>query len=103
MREYFNKQGIKIEKTYYCPHAPEINCECRKPKPGMLLQAIQEHDIDIQHSWFIGDKITDFEAGNAAGVHSLLIDSLYVKDMNIKKFRDLAEAVHYILLRDKNI
>ena len=60
--------GVAITDVYYCPHAPEANCDCRKPAPGMLLRAAEEHQLNLEHSWMIGDKPTDIEAGVRAGV-----------------------------------
>lgn len=73
------KKGGKIEKFYYCPHYKDgkikeyaIDCDCRKPKPGMLLKAMQEYDIDKASSFMIGDKPGDKEAAEAAGVDGYL-------------------------------
>ena len=62
------KEGVKIEKIYFCPHAPEADCLCRKPKPGMLLNAANELNIDLARSIMIGDKDSDVQAGQSAGV-----------------------------------
>ncbi len=62
------EQGIHIEKVYYCPHAPESNCDCRKPSPKMLLDASESFNIDMKRSWMVGDKKSDIEAGKNAGV-----------------------------------
>src|SRR3954451_24685963 len=62
------EQGIEINGTYYCPHSPYEGCSCRKPKPGMVFQAIKEHKIDASQSYLVGDKWTDIEAARAAGV-----------------------------------
>ena len=66
----FEINGLKIEKTYFCPHHPEITgeCSCRKPKPGMILQARDEFNLDLQNSLLVGDSLRDVEAGNTAGV-----------------------------------
>ncbi len=66
----FAKRDITIAKVYYCPHHPDISgtCECRKPKPGMLLQAADEFAIDLHNSIMIGDKERDIEAGINAGL-----------------------------------
>lgn len=66
----FSKRGINIEKIYHCPHHPEFTgeCTCRKPKPGMLKQAESEYDLNLANSVLIGDRISDIEAGNKAGV-----------------------------------
>jgi D-glycero-D-manno-heptose 1,7-bisphosphate phosphatase len=60
--------GGRIDAAYICPHAPRDNCECRKPKPGLLLQAARELHIDLASSVMIGDAVTDLQAGQAAGV-----------------------------------
>ncbi|MCR8679273.1 MULTISPECIES: D-glycero-beta-D-manno-heptose 1,7-bisphosphate 7-phosphatase [Campylobacter] len=71
----FKKRGVSIKKIYYCPHTPDDNCSCRKPKSGMFLQALSEFDIDMKSSIMIGDKKSDIEAANSAGVgRSFLID-----------------------------
>ena len=65
--------GGHLDAIYYCPHRPEVGCACRKPKPGMLLRAAQDHDIDLSKAYFVGDFITDIEAGRSAGVSPLLV------------------------------
>jgi D-glycero-D-manno-heptose 1,7-bisphosphate phosphatase len=70
MVQRFEAEGCPLTAYYYCPHTPDDACECRKPKPGMLLRAAKEWDIDLAASRFIGDKETDMEAGRAAGVGS---------------------------------
>jgi D-glycero-D-manno-heptose 1,7-bisphosphate phosphatase len=70
MIEQFNIRGIIISKVYHCPHHPDIDgrCQCRKPEPGMLLQAVKEFDLDISQCILIGDKESDLEAGRGAGI-----------------------------------
>jgi len=97
MLEEFSKQGIKIEKVYYCPHVPDDNCKCRKPNPFFLLQAQKEYGINLSTSWVIGDKLLDIEMGKEAGCKTLLIDSPYVSHLNILKCKNLYEAVEVIL------
>ena len=60
--------GGKVDAVYVCPHHPNAGCECRKPRPGMLLQAAQDHEIDLARSIMIGDALSDLQAGLAAGV-----------------------------------
>ncbi|MEK6871701.1 MAG: D-glycero-beta-D-manno-heptose 1,7-bisphosphate 7-phosphatase [Nanoarchaeota archaeon] len=103
MLEIFEKNNITIAGVYFCPHAPEENCLCRKPKPGMILEARQTLNIDLKKSWMIGDKMSDIEAGKDAGVQTILITSAYVKNVSEKKYDDLAHAVEYILQTDKSI
>ena len=59
--------GATIDGAYYCPHDTEPSCNCRKPAPGMLLDAARAHRIDLSASWMIGDSETDVEAGRNAG------------------------------------
>ncbi len=68
-----HKAGGRIDVVCMCVHAPEQRCQCRKPKPGMLLRAAQMLDIDLQRSIMIGDALTDVEAGRAAGVGRLAL------------------------------
>lgn len=62
---------VEIDAFYYCPHGPGDGCECRKPKPGMILRAARDHAIDLQSSWVIGDILNDVEAGNRAGCNTI--------------------------------
>ena len=64
---------VPLDAVYYCPHLKSEDCPCRKPKPGMLLQAAQEHGIDLAASVFIGDTPTDAQAAGAAGVAFILV------------------------------
>ncbi len=71
--------GGKIEKFYYCPHLPEgkiaeyaVECDCRKPKPGLILRAFEEYDIDKEAAFLIGDKTRDVESAEAAGIKGYL-------------------------------
>lgn len=66
----FADNGIVISKVYYCPHHPDITgpCTCRKPEPGMILQAVSEFDLDISKCFLAGDKESDLEAGRKAGI-----------------------------------
>ncbi len=73
--------GVHVDSIYHCPHHPDgvveelsIRCECRKPQPGMLLRAACELDLDLEHSWFVGDILDDVEAGNRAHCRTVLVD-----------------------------
>jgi len=70
MLEQFQNEGVTISKVYYCPHHPDVTgpCECRKPNPGMIRQAIKDFDLNITRCVLIGDKDTDLEAGRRAGI-----------------------------------
>jgi D-glycero-D-manno-heptose 1,7-bisphosphate phosphatase len=67
MRIAFQMTGARIDDVYYCSHAAEPPCSCRKPEPGMLLEAARMHDINLLDSWIIGDSRADVEAGRAVG------------------------------------
>lgn len=106
-----NNYGIMLSGFYYCPHHPQgkiaryaIDCDCRKPKPGLLLKAAAELDIDLSASWMIGDILNDIEAGNSAGCKSILVDNGNETEwlMNeirrpIAKVRNIDEAAEYII------
>ena len=62
-----------LDAIYFCPHTPEDNCECRKPKPGMLLRAARELNIDLSRSFMIGDRYLDVRTADAVGVRSVLV------------------------------
>ncbi len=77
---HIERDGVKLDGEYYCFHHPEAkveklkaNCECRKPRPGLLLQAAKEMDVDLSQSWMIGDNITDIKAGKDAGCRTILL------------------------------
>jgi len=82
LRRMFEACGVTLAGAYWCPHHPEgivaryaYRCACRKPAPGMLLQAAREHGIDLSASWFVGDILDDIEAGARAGCRTVLIDN----------------------------
>ena len=69
----FNEHNINILDIFYCPHEPKSNCNCRKPKPGMLLKAKTKYDIDMQNSWMIGDTESDIKAANSCGIKKTIL------------------------------
>ncbi|MEJ2039696.1 MAG: HAD family hydrolase [Desulfosarcinaceae bacterium] len=78
----FKVSKVRISRFYYCPHHPNadlkryrIECECRKPKPGMLIKAAREYKLELSTSYMIGDRPSDIAAGNAAGCCSILVKS----------------------------
>lgn len=75
IQDFLVKNGTSIDRFYYCPHRPDENCDCRKPKPGLFFKAVDELKIDLRSSWMIGNKDTDIEAATAAGCKSLKINS----------------------------
>lgn len=81
LRDELSLFSVRIDGIYYCPHhvegvVPELRraCRCRKPEPGMLLQAAQDLDLDLSASWMVGDILDDVEAGNRAGCRTILVD-----------------------------
>jgi len=97
MIDEFLSQGIKITHVYHCPHHESISgkCECRKPHPGMLLEAKSDYDIDLEHSIIIGDKERDVEAGLNAGLSEtyLFDESLSVKSSKASQIVDKLEQI----------
>lgn len=84
METLLGYEGAYIDGLYYCPHHPhrgfegeivelKIDCECRKPKPGLILRAAEDFNIDLENSWMIGDSDSDVQAGQAAGCKSIKI------------------------------
>lgn len=81
LRRQLDALSVPLDGIYYCPHhvdgtVPELSvaCNCRKPAPGMLLQAASELDLDLSRSWMIGDILDDVEAGHRAGCRTVLVD-----------------------------
>jgi D-glycero-D-manno-heptose 1,7-bisphosphate phosphatase len=68
MLNQFEKKNINILEVFFCPHGPDSICKCRKPKPGMFLNAQKKYNIDMESSWMIGDKTVDIIAANNAGI-----------------------------------
>lgn len=86
MHEEFDRRGTPLLATYYCPHHPveglehyRQECECRKPAPGLILEAAKDLDIDLAHSILVGDKSSDIAAAEAAGVRV----GIYVSGANL--------------------
>ncbi|MBE6407970.1 MAG: HAD family hydrolase [Lentisphaerae bacterium] len=80
VEELLAEQGVALDGYYYCPHhakgiVPEYTreCSCRKPGPGMILKAAEEHDLDVKNSFMIGDRLTDLEAGVNAGCSAVAL------------------------------
>lgn len=103
METLLGQKGAYLDAIYYCPHHPhkgyagerseyKIDCTCRKPKPGMLLQAAEDFNIDLDQSWMIGDGENDVEAGQAAGCKTVLIGTgAYGQDITVRSLTEFAE------------
>jgi histidinol-phosphate phosphatase family protein len=105
MQEEIRKHGGHIDSVFTCPHRPEENCSCRKPQPGLILLAAQQTQLDLEHSLFIGDALSDMQAALAAGCQPIMV--LTGRGAEQRKFLnngythipvkvDLAEAVDWI-------
>ena len=73
LKNYLKQSNTYVDSIYYCPHVPEENCNCRKPKPGLLIKATNDFDIDLKNSYFIGDSISDLDAARNAGCKGILL------------------------------
>ncbi len=119
MKKKLEEKNAYIDAIYYCPHYSEatiekykIDCECRKPKPGMLRQAEKDLNLNLKRSFLIGDKISDIEAGYRAGCKTILVltgqgnyELKKISKMNIKPnyiLKDLYTAVQTINRSNKN-
>ena len=74
-QEYLKSNNTFIDAFYYCPHRPDENCICRKPKPGLLIKAIQDFKINPKESWMIGDSNSDLESGRLVGCNVMKINN----------------------------
>lgn len=69
----FKANGVEILDVFHCPHLPNANCSCRKPKPGMLISAKNKYKINMSESWMIGDKASDMEAAVSAKISNTIL------------------------------
>ena len=74
LQEILKSNNTSIDDFYFCPHRPDEKCKCRKPNPGMILKAVQEHNIDMNQSFMIGDSLTDIQAAQKAGCEGILLN-----------------------------
>jgi len=98
-REMVSALGVRLERIYYCPHAPEAECDCRKPKPGLLLRAASELHFLPSDAIVIGDKSSDVEFGRRVGATTILIAadaSRVVQPIPNFVVQDLLEAARAI-------
>jgi len=111
LQRMFVECGATLSGVYWCAHHPQgtvaryaTMCVCRKPAPGLLLRAADEHRLDLSRSWFIGDILDDVEAGNRAGCRTVLLDVGHetewfagVQRVPTARARDLRAAVRLVL------
>ena len=100
MRRELAKHGAHVDAIYYCPHHPDDNCECRKPKPKMVLQAARDLDIDLSQSYVIGNSEMDVELARQAGCKTGIRIGKPgdTGDWVAPSFRD---AVHWVIQQTK--
>ena len=110
METLLGEEGAYIDGLYFCPHHPhkgyegeiaelKIDCDCRKPKPGMLLKAAHDYNIDLKESWMIGDGENDIRAGKAAGCKTALLgENDFSQDVSTDS---LYEFVNRFLIGDE--
>ena len=89
------RHQAKLDAIYFCPHPPEADCMCRKPRPGMLLQAKQDLDLDLTQSFVIGDKFVDVDLAYAAGARAVLVLTGYGRSQ-LEGHKDQAHQPHFI-------
>lgn len=108
IREYFRERGADIEEIAVCPHLPgaavaayDVECECRKPKPGMILDLARRYDLDLSRSYMVGDMERDALAGLAAGTRAALIPGGKAHSLDrspfLKEFKTLLEFAHSVV------
>jgi len=73
MRGELAKEGAWVDAIYYCPHHPDDNCQCRKPKPKLALQAAKDHDVELESCFVVGDLPMDIDLGKTIGCRTILI------------------------------
>ena len=77
--------GVRIDRYYYCPHRPDEGCACRKPATGMIDDAVRDLDINLSHSFMIGDNLCDLQLGKNAGITPVLVRTGYGSELENEK------------------
>jgi len=99
--EFLRQIGAgRIDASYYCPDVPGTPSDCRKPEPGMLLEAARDLDLDLKNCWMVGDKAADIECGQRVGARTILVRTGYGAEQRCTAdliASDAAEAVRMIL------
>ena len=94
-----NEYDLELLDIFCCPH-DNNECDCRKPQPGMLMQAAERHEIDLSSSWMIGDSRTDIEAGDAAGCRTIYVgdkEGPSGEDIRVGDMSELPELLRTLL------
>ncbi|MBX2991840.1 MAG: D-glycero-beta-D-manno-heptose 1,7-bisphosphate 7-phosphatase [Bacteroidetes bacterium] len=120
LRAELAHEGATLDGIYYCPHHPtagiapyNVDCDCRKPKPGMLIRASKEFNLDLKRSFVVGDSVVDIQAGIAVGATTILVQTGYGKqslltcrEQNIPiehVAESIVEATEFILDKRKGV
>ncbi len=100
MKGILNQNGIILDDIFYCPHHPDFTgaCDCRKPKPGLILKAQRQYNIDLQTSYMVGDTLSDIETGHAANCKTVLVLTGYGLEERNKMFSTKPDYVFENLL-----
>lgn len=77
LADLLRERQVELSALYFCPHAPDAGCDCRKPASGMVLQAVREHGLDLSRSFMIGDKRADLELAARTGAAGILVETGY--------------------------
>lgn len=93
MLQRLSAEGIELAAVYSCPHSPEEECDCRKPAPGMFLQAERELGLDMSASWMVGDKESDMQAAEAAGIPNRVLLGKAESETNTRRVVSLSELL----------
>jgi D-glycero-D-manno-heptose 1,7-bisphosphate phosphatase len=118
METDLGRHGAYIDDLFYCPHHPDkgfpgerpefkIDCDCRKPKPGMILQAAQKYNIDLSQSYMVGDDMRDVSAGKAAGCKTVFLGNNLppelCADNNVTRYNCLLDFVLNLHQAEKGV
>lgn len=106
MNRLLKEQDVVLDDVFYCPHHPDFTgaCDCRKPKPGMIIKAKEKYNIDLQNSYMVGDTLKDIESGLAANCKTVLVLTgygekerkniiIYKPDMIFKNLNEFAKNI----------
>jgi len=94
MLSQFYKNSISILDIFYCPHGQESKCDCRKPKPGMFIDAKYKYNINMKESWMIGDSESDIKAANTAGIsNTILVRSGHLIDESNSNSKFIIDSI----------
>lgn len=96
MKRLLSQESAYLDKIYVCPHSPEDNCSCRKPKTGMLEEAARDFDLDLKNCFVVGDRIRDIEWAHRVGAKGILVLTGYGKGEYEYMFDRWKEKPEYI-------